>query len=602
MAILVPDDLSNLPQEPTEGEKALIIALCKILDDEWTVYVQPYLNGLKPDIIIFCEDAGLGIFEVKDWDLDVHKIKGNKENGYKWLVRSKDTGEWVKPKHGCPLKQVDKYRQSIFKYEIPILGSKKLLDDHVFSLVQPYVYFHKHTTDDVEERLEPILDAYSNVFGYDYVEEPEYLEDILNERYLCHGSKFTELMKETELAGRLANALAFPKHGMTNIEHLLNLTKKQQILLDRIEERASLRVKGAAGCGKTLLLAHKAAMAATEGKNVLVVCFNITMVNYIQDLVKRLARYYGEKDGNPHSYRNIEVGHFHRFFPLEEKTQTCRRNSKEPVDILLIDEGQDFERTWVDKLLTEVCRDDCEFMFCEDRQQNIYERQEIKRQAMPIQGRPSGLNDSYRIPEKTAQLANFLSTCAELEGLKIIKSIKPLQGNLFVRNLWFNGTYRNATKALAKDIKALTTGKNNARPDIAILVCTVEDGWKVCEVLESLHLPSQCSFEPKEENEILKRKKDEDKLRRGYKVGFWMQTGKIKVATIHSFKGWELSNILVFFNPAKRQKETFIELLYTAITRSQECLTIYNMDSDLYEFGDLAIEEGYVEAHPMHSE
>ncbi|NEN92537.1 MAG: ATP-dependent helicase, partial [Okeania sp. SIO3H1] len=63
MAILVPDDLNTLPQKLTAGEKALTDALCKVLDDKWTVYAQPYLNGLRPDIIIFCEDAGMGIFE-----------------------------------------------------------------------------------------------------------------------------------------------------------------------------------------------------------------------------------------------------------------------------------------------------------------------------------------------------------------------------------------------------------------------------------------------------------------------------------------------------------------------------------------------------------
>ena len=64
--------------------------------------------------------------------------------------------------------------------------------------------------------------------------------------------------------------------------------------------------------------------------------------------------------------------------------------------------------------------------------------------------------------------------------------------------------------------------------------------------------------------------KKQEALRRGYKCGFWMQTGKIKVSTIHSFKGWELSNILVLFAPVKPQEGDKISLLYTAITRSQE--------------------------------
>ncbi|MDY7005359.1 MAG: AAA family ATPase [Cyanobacteriota bacterium] len=625
MAILVPDNLNTLPQKLTPGEKALTDALCAILDDKWTVYVQPYLNGLRPDIIIFCEDAGMGIFEVKDWNLDAYQIQGNKKEGYKWQVRAQDTGKWVSLcNEDCPLKQVDKYRDSIFKYEIPILGSKKILDKGIYSLIQPFVYFHKHKTADIKRRIGTILDEYSNAFGWDDI-EPKNLKQLLKKRRLKHGSKFANLMQEIGLADRLANALALPKHGMTSVEHLLNLTKKQRKILNKEKNSRGTRVKGAAGSGKTLLLAHKAARAASEGKRVLVVCFNITMVNYIQDLVKRLARYYGEQNDNQNCYRKIEVGHYHRLFKdenssedeitdeekIDDKNRSVdNRNDKTPVDVLLIDEGQDFQRAWVDDLLS-ICQENYEFMFFEDRRQNIYGREEIKAEAMPIRGRPVELNESFRIPEQTAKLANFLANYTQLEIEDNVESIKLLQGDFFVRNFWFNGTYKESIEALKVDVKNLIKDGNNARADIAILVCSVEDGWEVCEALKQLNLPYQSTFESQEENEALKKNCAGDskktieymvnQIRRGYKTAFWMQGGKIKVATIHSFKGWELTNILVLFNPdEKLQNEHSKELLYTAITRSQECLTIYNASSLFKDFGDAAISEGCIEAHPMY--
>ena len=72
MAILVPsiEEIESLPTKLTNGERRLMNALLEALDDEWSVYVQPHLNGLKPDIVIFSENAGVGIFEVKDWNLD----------------------------------------------------------------------------------------------------------------------------------------------------------------------------------------------------------------------------------------------------------------------------------------------------------------------------------------------------------------------------------------------------------------------------------------------------------------------------------------------------------------------------------------------------
>lgn len=598
MAILIPtrEEIYNLPQKPEEGEMALMEALCQALDDSWTVYFQPHLNGLKPDIIIFSEDGGIGIFEVKDWDLNNHKIESTGGKGYEWKVKAWDTGKWHQ--EYSPFKQVEKYKQSIFKYEIPILGAKQIIDKSIYSLIQPFVYFHKHTTKDVSERLKNILNNYSNVFGYDDL-QPDKLRIMLAKRYLKSGSKFARLMKEIGLADRLANALAYPKHGYIDIQNLLKpLSKKQSELVDRAS--GAIRIKGAAGAGKTFVLVHKAVNAARKGKQVLLVCFNITMVNYLRDLVTCLARYYGKQDNNFNYHRYIEVGHFHRLFPYPEKDN---RNMKVPVDVLLIDEGQDFQRSWIESL-QKVCANNYHFVFCEDRRQNIYSTE-----AVPIgAGRPNELNDSYRIPEQTAKLANFLSNWAEQEGMsETVTSVKPIQNNLFIHNVWCDGTQTDINNALREDIKNLVEDRNTARADIAILVCTIKAGWYVCRLLDELSLPYQrtfesyqeyCELEKRYENNSEELIKKKEALRRGYKCGFWMQTGKIKVSTIHSFKGWELSNILVLFAPVLPQEGDKISLLYTAITRSQERLTIYNYNPELSVFGRKAISEGYIEEHP----
>lgn len=242
-------------------------------------------------------------------------------------------------------------------------------------------------------------------------------------------------------------------------------------------------------------------------------------------------------------------------------------------------------------------------MFCEDRRQNIYRTEPV-----PIgAGRPNQLNQSYRISEQTARLANFLSTWAEQEGKsETVTSVKLVQDNFLVHNVWFDGTRADAENVLREDVKSLVEHRNNARADIAILVCTIKTGWRVCRILDQLALPYQCTFESEEEYNQLKRLYREDTeefenkkeaIRRGYKAGFWMQGGKIKVSTVHSFKGWELSNILFFLDPTKPQDGDKVALLYTAITRSQECLTVYNYDPELSIFGKKAILEGYIKKH-----
>ena len=55
----------------TDGEKAF----CKFLegvakpDAHYLCWYTPDINGNEPDFLLYCEDIGLVVFEVKDWAL-----------------------------------------------------------------------------------------------------------------------------------------------------------------------------------------------------------------------------------------------------------------------------------------------------------------------------------------------------------------------------------------------------------------------------------------------------------------------------------------------------------------------------------------------------
>ena len=75
--------------------------------------------------------------------------------------------------------------------------------------------------------------------------------------------------------------------------------------------------------------------------------------------------------------------------------------------------------------------------------------------------------------------------------------------------------------------------------------------------------------------------------RRGNKYCFRMNTGKLKLCTTHSFKGWEITNLIVLLhedsdNPDDK-KEHIPELLYTALTRCREHLLILNAGCEEYD-------------------
>ena len=611
MARLVPslETINEFPKQLEPGERALMDALLKILDDDWTIYVQPNLNGIQPDIIIFSEEAGMGIFEVKDWKLDSYRV----QSGGQWDVYDGYQGRWIDSAVRCPLAQVKSYKDDIYRYELPDLEAEKILDNQVYSLIAPFVYFHCHTTQDARAKTSLVHDPYITIFGHDDL-RPDRLHRLLDARYLRKGSYFSEMMKRYELQNRLLNALAYPEHGLLSVADILfPLTPKQKELLANNPGRR--RVIGAAGSGKTLLLARKALNAALNDQKVLLVVYNITMVNYLADVVRRLSRSKSKNGLRPD--RLILVRHYHRLFPDDIEP----RNKNGPIvlkdeevkaighfDVILIDEGQDFKREWIERLYG-LAKENAHVMFVEDDRQNIYVDMKARREVPGIFGAPNKLERSFRIPAEVAALGNLLVTWSKDEFESgDVETEPPPKGTLPIipKPVWVQGNERQMLAALADEIKRLIDeNRSGAFADLVVLVCTVEDGWEVCKRLDGMRLPYICNFESRDEYEALAEQYDgtslnekREQIRRARKIAFRMQTGRIKVCTIHSFKGWELKRVLVYFRPAEEQAaKKKIPLLYTAITRTQDGLTVFNADAGLFEFGRLAGKEGLVSIH-----
>jgi len=69
------EQIHSLKPPLTDGELELAKFLDENLPTAWEIYLQPYLNGDKPDLVILNPSIGLVIFEVKDWDLKSYHSK-----------------------------------------------------------------------------------------------------------------------------------------------------------------------------------------------------------------------------------------------------------------------------------------------------------------------------------------------------------------------------------------------------------------------------------------------------------------------------------------------------------------------------------------------
>lgn len=73
-------------------------------------------------------------------------------------------------------------------------------------------------------------------------------------------------------------------------------------------------------------------------------------------------------------------------------------------------------------------------------------------------------------------------------------------------------------------------------------------------------------------------------LRNNKKLHFYMNSGTVKLSTIHSFKGWESETVFLIIERNHANVEaTFDEILYTGLTRSRKNLIIINFGNEAYD-------------------
>jgi len=84
-------------------------------------------------------------------------------------------------------------------------------------------------------------------------------------------------------------------------------------------------------------------------------------------------------------------------------------------------------------------------------------------------------------------------------------------------------------------------------------------------------------FGPKRQTSNLKM------IRNNKKIHFYMNSGTVKISTVHSFKGWESETLFLILEKKHSQMQmTFDEILYTGITRSKSNLMIINFGNEQY--------------------
>lgn len=413
--------------KPEQGELHLLQFLSENFDESYEVFFQPFLNGDKPDIILMRKGYGVMIIEVKDWDLSNFYL----DKAKKWKL--KFTNAFIK----SPIDQVLRYKDNLYNLHIENLLEKKIKNYKYWSLVSCAIYFHKADSSEIENLLvTPFKDdkKYSNflkwnidLLGYDNLNIDK-ISSVFKNRYII--SNFSSQLFDSSLYDSFKRYFKPTFHSKDD-GIAINFTE-QQMRLSQSSANVEQRVKGVVGSGKTTVMAARAVNAhKRHNDKVLILCYNITLKNYIHDKINRVREDFTWDNFYINNYHNflaaemnncgIEIKipkNFEVYSPKQKSSffENSYYSNKELFNgheenitkykTILIDEIQDYHRPWMDLIKENFLADDGEYIILGDEKQNIYDNElEEKDLKTNVKGKPNTLKDSFRSVKKIKDLA-----------------------------------------------------------------------------------------------------------------------------------------------------------------------------------------------------
>lgn len=604
------EELRSLAQPLTEGEWTFLEWLRKNLTSDWEIYVQPYLNGLRPDFVLLSPKKGIAVYEVKDWNLSAIRY-GYEGNPPKLFGEDGEKRFKIDPSQD-PVAKIMTYKSEIFDLYCPSLARK-----HGFGSIVGGIVFPFATTERTVELLAPALmhkqllkyPKHNVVVGSDLLSENPSEKDL--KRVLPSIYGINHEMSE-DVADDLRHWLVEPEPPMDQRRNAFDeLDEKQREMVTTRNASGGRRIHGPAGSGKTLVLCGRTARLVGEGKRVLLVTFNITLLNYLRDTVARffaglgtsrrwVAKQYeimnfhhfcrrlAEATGHEDEYRQIwkdayggtpddgrEIPHealegvLASVLPAYAADWADELPEDEKFDAILVDEAQDLRPQWWD-VLARCRKEGGEAMLAADRTQNVYSLDQTWAKA-PLKGflgRWTDLSVSYRLPPEVASEAGRFIERFLPEG----ESTKPVppkaQGGLFSSDeqeklaclRWIDAAPSKAEKVAAclaamdlmiKDSESSSSPLNYA--DLTFLVESEEVGVALRRAIADRGIRVIDTFD------------DDPRQAKRKKMAFRKGDGRVKITTVFSYKGWETRALILQVGKARGQRDH--ALFYTGFTR-----------------------------------
>lgn len=396
MAIFYPciEKINQFKVQPTDGERSLLNFLERTLDDSFEIYFNSFLNGDRPDILIMRKGYGVMVIEVKDWNLDNFQLNEKR----KWVYTPNNSV--VK----LPIDQVLKYKNNLFDLHVADLLQVKIKDFRNFNIVSCAVYFHCASKSYLEgmlvepykddKKYQTLLKYNIDFLGHDSLNQEDF-NILLKNRYMI--AERPSWFFTDKLYDNFKRLLSPPLHLRSQgVPYSYSQKQKEIIYSTTLEQR----VRGVFGSGKTTVLAARAVQAykrALERNNnprVLILTFNITLKNFIHDKMNRVDETFPIENFiiiNYHQFINAELNNLNIEFEIPEgidpehlsqyleskyygniKLFDEHKDEITKYDAVLIDEIQDYHRSWMEIVKNYFRDPQGDYVLFGDVKQNIY--------------------------------------------------------------------------------------------------------------------------------------------------------------------------------------------------------------------------------------
>jgi len=611
MAEMIPASI-NSNSEATNGEKRVFGLLQDALNpnEDYLVWFEPKVINRYTDFIVFSQKFGLLIVEVKDWvisnigEFNPRTFKGHFHGAEKEVLN--------------PLAQSRDCANKIKGYlsEIPSLINSE--GEHKGNIRFPIGHCVFFTNISRKDATEKGLLATTQIIGDKQALFSDDISFDTDDVEKC--KEFVRKLKQAFLVTFYFNPLSyndlkslryaiFPEVRV-NIDKIRLRSEKDEALLktlDLEQEKTAKSLgeghrilKGVAGSGKTLVLACRVKYLKQlhPDWNILVVCYNISLRQYLRKLIDVSGLKSSSSNG-------VDIFHYHGLVKALTKADLTRSKTetdeeydtrvgtiligriaegkvkKGLYDAILVDEGQDFATVWMQGLAQLLNDNSDSMLFCYDPSQNVFGKQKPnwKTAGFKVQGKkPDELKKSYR---NTVEILKYATTFGKIELQSKITTADLIDITLFPELatdrhgenpiMKFFNNDDSISKYILDEIDKYTKTKKCNYSDIGILYT-------------DRHFPEY--FESKFNERFDKEKLYWVTRDQKSKLELNIADQSVKLLTIESCKGLEFQIVfLVGLDemPKKdRDEEAQRSLAYVGMTRAQDILYILSKSKKGY--------------------